>query len=817
VLKLLALLGVGGTVLLSRALTTQTPADAAPEQPPAVALRAVGAMHPRISPSGKDVVFSYHGSIWRLPIEGGTMKRLAAGPGFAFEPCWSPDGKRVAFFQGKAWGGGQVKVIDAQTGAAVPLPQTVLATGKLFFSPDGQHLLGKLRGEKQLEALRSLDLKTGELKTVLRLPSMRQPWALSDDGKWIAYATTMDVPEQQTGNDGPQADLWKAPVAGGEAERIVRFPARLHDLCWSADGKALFVSSDLGGAHNHLWRIDLGDPERPIKLTLGQADEDRPSVARDGRWLLHTDNHEGCPALVLRDLAGGAARTLSIDRLDFGAPTGRLRLQVQDRSAGKPVVARVALEHADGSSLAPPGAIWRIFRDFGHFYVREQAEFDLPAGAYRLRAWHGPEYRMQSVEFAVQAGQTRAQTVILESWTDANARGWYSGDNHIHANYGYGEYYNSPATMADMCAGEALNVCNFMVANSDGDGVFDREYFRGRPDPLSTPRTLLYWNEEFRSTIWGHMTLVNLKQVVEPIFTGFKDTTNPYDIPSMSEIAWKTHRQGGLVNYTHPASLVTDLYRGAYAAKGLPIYAALGQIDTIDVMGSGDLASSALYHRLLNCGFRLAASAGTDCFLNRTRSWLPGGERAYVKVDGPFSYEKWIAGLRAGRSFVTNGPMLELAVDGKSIGEELKLPAAAEVRVRAAASSQFLLDRVEVLYNGKVIATAAPAQGALTAELDQRLRLDRSGWVALRASGPAVADVKGEKVYAHTSPVYVVVAGRQAGSAEDARFFLDWIDRLWETVQQRDRFPDERSKAAVQAEVDQARQVYRKMIDRGEQ
>jgi hypothetical protein len=175
---------------------------------------------------------------------------------------------------------------------------------------------------------------------------------------------------------------------------------------------------------------------------------------------------------------------------------------------------------------------------------------------------------MQSLNIEIKAGETTEATASLQKWTDANARGWYSGENHIHANYGYGEYYNSPATMAVMCAGEGLNVCNFMVANSDGDGVFDREYFRGRPDPLSTNHTILYWNEEFRSTIWGHMTLVNLKQVVEPVFTGFKDTTNPYDIPSMSEISWKTHRQGGLVNYTHPASLVDDLYRGASGEMG---------------------------------------------------------------------------------------------------------------------------------------------------------------------------------------------------------------------------------------------------------
>ena len=73
-----------------------------------------------------------------------------------------------------------------------------------------------------------------------------------------------------------------------------------------------------------------------------------------------------------------------------------------------------------------------------------------------------------------------------------------------------------------------------MVADTDGDGVFDREIVRGRPDPLSNEQTVLYWNQEFRSTIWGHMTLLNLRYLFEPIFTGFRNSTHPRDVPSIA-------------------------------------------------------------------------------------------------------------------------------------------------------------------------------------------------------------------------------------------------------------------------------------------
>jgi dipeptidyl aminopeptidase/acylaminoacyl peptidase len=779
--------------------------------------RAIGALHPRISPAGDAIAFSYDGAIWRLPRQGGVMKRLTDGEGFDIEPAWSPDGKRIAFINSRTFFGGELRLIDAADGSAIKLPISVTAQGKLHFHPDGDRVLGNFQSPGKPESLTWFNLQSGELKSVLTPARAARRLALSTDGKQIAFVTTLDVPGEQTGNDGPQNDLWRVAADGGEPEKIVRFAARVHDLCWAGDpgSPGLIVTTDVGGAHYDLWSLPLVNPERAARrITFGAADEDRPSVSRDGRRLVYTDNREGSTSLVVRDLTDDDEQTLAVTGLDFGKPAGTLHLKVVEKGTGRPLVARVTLEEKPGKFHAPVGSLYRVERGNGHFYCREQAEWSLPGGTYQLRAYRGPEYRACRREIRIEPDKTTTETIELDRWETFGSLDLYSGENHIHANYGYGEWYNSPQSMLDQCEGEDLNVCNFMVANSDTDGIFDREFFRGRPDAISRPNTVLFWNQEFRSTIWGHMTLVNLRQLVEPIMTGFQDTTNPWDVPTNSDIADRTHLQRGLVNYTHVAQNPADPYLGAYTGKGLPIDVALGKIDTVDINNSF-AGSVPLWYRLLNCGFRLPASAGTDCFLNRVRSRLPGSDRAYVRIDGDFSYSAWINGLREGRSFVTNGPRVELFVDDRlPEGATLELPAPRDVRVLGRAVSQFPLDKVEIVYNGKVVAATnlkenPDAQGYVISNI----RLDRSGWLAVRASGPAHPDHPGPDLYAHTSPVYVQVSGKPTASKADAEFFLAWIDRLAAAVGQRDRIPSAQLKAHVESQIDAARTIYRKIAE----
>lgn len=812
---ILASLSLG--LIAAAAWLSRSSLEPSVESSPESALRAVGALHPRLAPAGDRIVFSYQSAVWVMPATGGAMTRLTRGEGFDIEPVWSPDGRRIAYLNTRNFSSGGLRLVNAQDGSDLASPGAVQGAGKLAFHPDGRRLLGSFQAPhlQNREALAWLDLATGKTTPVTDPPRPARRAALSTDGRWIAFATSLDVAGQQGGNDGPQADIWRVPAGGGKPEKIVQFSAHVHDLCWSADGRSLFLTTDLGGAHYDLWQLPLADPDNGCrKVTFGQADEDRPSISRDGRWLLYTDNSEGCTALVRRNLNTGSEQTLAVTELDYRRPTGTLKLRAVDKATGSAVVARISILDQGGKFYAPPGALYRLERGVGHFYSRDAVELRLPAGEYQLRIYHGPEYRAIRRTVQVQPDKTEAVTVALERWIDAGSRNLYSGENHIHANYGYGEWYNTPETMRLQCEGEDLNVCNFMVANSDGDGVFDRSFFRGRPDPLSGPRTILYWNEEYRSTIWGHLTLNNLRQVVEPIFTGFKDTTNPYDVPTNADTADRTHRQNGLVSYTHAAYDPADPYRGPYTAKGLPVDAALGKVDSVDLNNSY-AGSVPLWYRLLNCGFRLPASAGTDCFLNRMVSRLPGSDRAYVRIDGQFRYSTWIEGLRAGRSFVTNGPFVELKVDGRHPGTDVRLADPGQVKVTAKIWWQLPLRRAELVRDGKVIAAKEFADdGPPELVWEQEVPFERSGWLALRTSGPPHADNPGGEAYAHTSPVYVEVAGRPSAARADAQFFVEWINRLELALRERDRIPTAAERAHVAAQLEAARAVYIKIAAR---
>ena len=154
----------------------------------------------------------------------------------------------------------------------------------------------------------------------------------------------------------------------------------------------------------------------------------------------------------------------------------------------------------------------RWFYGDGRFRIRA------PAGPVRIAIRKGLEYRSLNLEVDIPAGTTVRKTITIERWIDMSARGWQSADVHLH-------YFDPPTVRWEMEA-EDLAVTNVLVMNQRG-AITAREYFTGALDPISDKRHLVYYNEEFRNGRLGHLILLNLKRVVEPISTGRLGTAFP--------------------------------------------------------------------------------------------------------------------------------------------------------------------------------------------------------------------------------------------------------------------------------------------------
>ena len=192
-----------------------------------------------------------------------------------------------------------------------------------------------------------------------------------------------------------------------------------------------------------------------------------------------------------------------------------------------------------------------------------------------------------------------------------------------------------------------------------------------------------------------------------------------------------------------------------------------------------------------------------------------GMNRVFVRVPyGPLDARSWLDGLKAGRTFATNGPLLEFTLGGEPVGGELRLPRSPRaVPFTAHLDSIVPVDHLEIVCNGKVVRRLALGKSRTLAAVTGTLPLVDSGWCVLRASSDkAQYPLLDNYVYATTSPVYMTIADARPRAPADARYFLAWIDRATERTQ---AYPDWKSaaeKAGVLAELEAARVAYEKLL-----
>ncbi len=332
-------------------------------------------------------------------------------------------------------------------------------------------------------------------------------------------------------------------------------------------------------------------------------------------------------------------------------------------------------------------------------------------------------------------------TVTLERYADLPSRGWYSGDSHIHLTR---DEVADPLVWG-MVAAEDVYVGNLLEMGNISGTHFKQPDLWGPASRFGREgHYIVSGHEDPRTGHMGHTIHHNLELPIHPAAE---------DYFFYNKVFEQSRKQGGTSGFAHMGS-------GFNGQRGLALTVPFGLVNFIEVLQAGRIFTD-VWYRFLNLGYQINPAAGSDW----PYSDFPGVVRNYVKVNGPLDLNAWFKSFHAGHVYVTNGPFLELTVNGRQMGEEVRVKRGASLHI--AASTQLnpdvdALNRLELVILGDVAATVA-ADGKDRIDFHQELKAEHGMWIAVRALG-ARQDPR-NMIIAHSAPIYVVVDGEPSWKA----------------------------------------------------
>ena len=788
---------------------------------------STGPMSPTWSPDGEWIAFAMAGDIWRVPAGGGVAEQLTRGPWYHFEPSWSPDGSRIAMTV-ETGDGLDIALLEVDGGAVTLLFEGGGVDVQPAWGPEGRFVYFAAPGRGGMDIHRievPARAPTGPgparfrpREAVVVGPGNQYQPRVSPQGVLAYMAPAQGV----TGSGAVWTRTLPEPgddMSTGSGEPVLvhaeetAYRARPD---WLPDGGALVYVSDEAGS-NDLVLIGSGGGN-PLRLTGGTSHELTPRVSPDGDHIAFVSNENGPTELHVMAASGGARgswRTLDLGDRAHLHPVGRLRATVVDET-GRPTPARVTVHGPDGRGYTPTDGFHRVLTPTETHYFRTTGAFEVevPAGPVTIQVRKGLEYRPVHHPVEVAPGANPELTLRLDRILDARDLGWYAGDTHVHDLH-QGRYGLTHEDFFNDLVSEDLRVSVALI-HMDGTRLMGRwDDLTGHPHPLSTGEHILLYAQEFRGW-FGHVGLAGIDRFIMPLIGGVPNTPFAGELLNANYLD-AAREQGGIGGFMHPFNGPVDT-PAQVSVSEIPVDAALGAGDFYDVIcfWYDELANAEIYYRLLNAGFRLAATGGTDNFSDVWRDPGPGASRTYARLEGPLTADAWLEAVRERRTFATNGPLLFLTVDGVEPGGEIRVPegGGGERLVVVEAASITPVNTVEILVNGNVVAVHDAVGKGERFRVESRVRADEGGWIAARALGPSQALVADGYAFAQTSPVWIVAGGREYRSEEDVRFLMAAAEGFRTRVVVRDQWATTADRERFLARVDAAIDVYRNLLPR---
>ena len=500
-----------------------------------------------------------------------------------------------------------------------------------------------------------------------------------------------------------------------------------------------------------------------------------------------------------------ALRALAVTCLWAAATTygnalgGVLELHVRD-DHGAQLPCRITVRGSDDRSVVPDDAVTiRLGPDIW-FMSTGYCELQLPAGAATVRIERGHEYERLRHRIHVGRGRT-VQSYRLRRWIDMRQHGYLCGENHLHVD---------AERLGPMLVAEGLDFGSVLTWWRGPD--------RQRPIPAGTghERALTFAGRSVPTSVhdaeleyaWGAAYVQNLPAPL-PLVAD-RGRPNLDYLKHAVDAGAIVHYQGGwsrevlvdaLMGYVHTINVCNNNF-APHRFQPRSHYSNLLSVVNLPVYPNTDVGmlqmNTESYYRLLNCGLRLAAGAGSATGVKEAP---PGYNRAYVRVGPTDSLADFYEAWKAGRNFVTNGPMLLLRTErGQRPGDVIQLPAGGgTLKVRVDALSNDPLTAVEIVINGRVV-RSFDVTGAKNVSHASTINVERGSWIAATATSLdelldtrellRYADHRDQRNprfapsrlrFAHTSPIYVTVGGRGTAvktSIDECRRMLAQFERF---------------------------------------